>query len=328
MTKRKSDIAKAATELITRLKQRDELCRKSTESEFAALDRRHADEIKRAADRYTDASERAAAIDALDEQYRKGRRFLQDALAAARIAPAIEGPQNDPNPVWVPRPPRAALALRDRKSQAFWNDKYKGLTDAQYIDVLRRGRLPLLARLPDELEFEELIVISPIRAWLDGVKSSRNTQLKRQLQRIEVPISRGPEKRAPKPIKPQLVADRNRLKREIQALQLASRKYPHTYRVDLREIVRREVPDVPADGAEALLDDVGRLSVKPSAAAVAIVAVKYKTSEDIAKRGKGEPPPRNRSIKRVITTNDLEGIERERERKHRGRPPRKGHHSH
>jgi len=308
----------------------------------------------------TEADKRCAAVKRahyaaeLERQYRREQQHTnaiaqQPYASTAAWFGAIAAQPEPGHDVWAPdRWPRVAMVRRDRRAILHWLSEVRDRTDEQLVQWLRDSHKPLARRPPNTPDFTDILAITA-RGWLnpdspdsesslaphednvrkstvserlDSIRQSRNTRLQKQLAVALSPTVRG-RRPTTKPTERITTAReyRARLTREIQELQLRSQGAV-TYRADLRVLVEREIPNVPAHVRVQLIGEIGVLNKKPSQAAAAIVASKTGWTRTAISHGKGPKVPRGRRAPRVISTDNIEMFERFAESGMRGKKRR------
>jgi hypothetical protein len=194
--------------------------------------------------------------------HRRQRRDLEQFFLSGHspepaFGDASRGEEETP---WVPRPPRAALALRDRRSEEYWSAGILQLSDAGFVARLQQSQLPTLDRPAGEPDLDDLLALAVVQRRIDEIKHGYDTALQRQIRTVLIPIKVGVR---PKPFDARDVEDARRLRGKIQVeigrvkreTRLAA---PDTRAAAWLDLVKRLSPEWSGSRRPALRDPVGR----------------------------------------------------------------------
>lgn len=211
--------------------------------------------------------------------------------------------------------PRAAKAMRDDKSLAYWNDKLGSLTDEEFIRWIQLSHRPTIQRAADKPEFDELRTLGAFWDRVSAIRASGNTNLQKQLGSALSPTTRGRKrKNIDRRTWARAKALQGRFTRLLQQVQDGDPDAASK----LKKLLHAAFPTYSADQLRQLIREAASKK-KPSEAAAQIAGLRFGIAPSRLKRGKAAKRSPKRHGHRVGAVNDLDAIIHAREARARGR---------
>jgi hypothetical protein len=261
--------------------------------------------------------ERRLAARIIDLLHTRQHRDLEDSFRAEVVARAKQDTSiGDVIPSEY-LSPRAAIDLHDETALARWNEYVGGLSNPEFVYLLRQSHEPTLHRPVGVLPFEEVMLIPAVQERITSIRASQDSQLQKAVGAAWMPPARG-RKRSAVPPAEDKVALRTQIGQELRQLRTESLS-DYSYTVAVMGILERYLPQMDPTARHALAGEIGRHSVKLSLATAEIVSRVLGISRDRALRApRPKPSGRLRRAPRVIV-GDLERIEHAQAARRRGR---------